>query len=423
MQITGKRFDNTDEKYTRVTFDNGFTCYIIPKDVVSAYAAIGVHFGSCDTVCADTNEVFPVGTAHFLEHKMFQTRKGDAFELFADLGAAANAYPANDKTVYNFSCTENFCENYAVLLDMVFNAHYTKKSVEKEKGIIAQEIMMYADNPRWRCHMNMLELLYGKCALSADPCGTVEYIRTITPELLDRCRKIAYTPDRMVACVCGNVDVDRIIEQTEKALKNVKCGKGKTFLLPEITEKTVKTRHAEYGDVASPIFNMGIRLDGGKARADIKEFAAVEIIMNLLFGKSSDMYSELYEKGLFEAIGDGCQTERNAFYANVSGVSMSPDAFKESVGAKIKGYAEKGFDKTDFERTKKAIYGDLIFSYESPESVADSVISFHMENDDFFEYPAAVASVDKEFAEEFFRERFLPENICISIIFPKEDVK
>ena len=150
MQITGKRFDNTDEKYTRVTFDNGFTCYIIPKDVVSAYAAIGVHFGSCDTVCADTNEVFPVGTAHFLEHKMFQTRKGDAFELFADLGAAANAYTANDKTVYNFSCTENFCENYAVLLDMVFNAHYTKKSVEKEKGIISDgdtvDVYISSDN-------------------------------------------------------------------------------------------------------------------------------------------------------------------------------------------------------------------------------------------------------------------------------------
>ncbi|MBQ6183974.1 MAG: insulinase family protein [Clostridia bacterium] len=423
MQITRKSFDNTDEKYTRVIFDNGFTCYIIPKDVVSAYAAIGVHFGSCDTVCAGTNEEFPVGTAHFLEHKMFQTKKGDAFELFANLGAGANAYTANDKTVYNFTCTENFYENYGILLDMIFNAHYTKKSVEKEKGIIAQEIMMYADNPRWRCHMNMLELMYGKCALSADPCGSVEYIRTVTPELLDKCRKIAYTPDRMVACVCGCVDEVRIIEQTEKALRSVKRSKGGTFLLPNITSGPVKARYAEYGDVASPIFNMGIRLDSGKTSAEIKEFAAVEIIMNLLFGKSSDLYSELYEKGLFEAIGDGCQTERNAFYANVSGVSMAPDGFKESVCAKIKEYTEKGFEKTDFERTKKAIYGDLIFSYESPESVADSVISFHMENDDFFEYPAAIASVDKEFAENFFRERFLPENICISIIFPKEDQK
>ena len=423
MQIIRKNFDNTDEKYTRITFENGFTCYIVPKDVVSPYAAIGVDFGSCDTYCAETNEEFPIGTAHFLEHKMFQTKNGDAFELFANYGAGANAYTECDKTVYNFSCTDNFYENLAILLEMVFNARYTKKSVEKEKGIIAQEIMMYSDNPRWRCHRSMLELLYGKCALSSDPCGSVESINTVTPELLDRCRKVAYAPEKMVLCVCGNVDEDKVIKQTEKALSSVKAGKAAQFLLPRISPHPLKTRSVEYGDVASPIFNMGVRLDSENAKADMKEFAAVEIIMNLLFSKSSDLYSELYENGLFETLSNGCQTMRNAFYVNVSGVSASPDKFMERVCAKLAEYAEKGFDKTDFERTKKAIYGDIIFSYENPESIADCVISFHMENDDFFEYPSAVASVEKEYAEKLFRQRFVPENICISIISPKEEEK
>ena len=423
MQITRKSFESTDEKYTRVVFDNGFTCYIIPKDVNSPYAAIGVDFGASDTLCKETGEEFPVGTAHFLEHKMFQTKNGDAFALFADRGAASNAYTASDKTVYNFSCTDNLYENLDILLDMVFNAHFTKKSVEKEKGIIAQEIKMYADNPRWRCYRSLLELMYGKSPVSSDPCGTVDYIYSVTPELLNRCRKAAYSPDKMVLCVCGNVDEQKIIELTQKAISGVRSGKGGTFYPPNISRKPAGSRNAVYGDVSSPVFNMGIRLDTPGHIVSAYEFAAVEIIMNLLFGKSSDLYSELYVKGLFETIGDDCQTSRNTFFATVSGVSAYPDAFRASACEKILEYAEKGFSQEDFDRTKKAIYGDLVFSCESPESVCDSVISFHMEGDDFFEYPATVASVKKEDAEKLLKDRFLPENICISIIFPKEEEK
>ncbi len=416
MQITDKTFPNIDEKYTRIVFDNGLTCFVIKKNVTS-YAELAVNFGSCDTATAEGSE-FPVGLAHFLEHKMFETKDGDAFVKYAAFGGEANAYTASDKTVYLFSCTENFYENFDILLDHVFNARFIKRSVEKEKGIISQEIMMYADNPRWRCHRHMLESLYGECSLSADPCGTLEFVDSVTPAMLRNCREYAYDLSNMVICVCGDVEAGRIASAVERATSGVQTKKDVRFMPPGISQ-TVKAReYTEYADVASPVFEIGIRFDD--IEHGIKEFAAVEIIMNLVFGKSSALYNELYEKGLFEELGDNCQTVRNAFFASLSGLSKDPRRLYEELCVGLENYAQTGFSDADFERTKKAIYADLVFSFESSESVSESVVSFFFENDDYFEYPSVVASIDKAFTEAIFKKLFVRDNTCISIIFPKE---
>ena len=419
MRITEKTFPNIDEKYTRIDLENGLTCFVIKKDITS-YAELAVNFGSCDVNTAEGGE-FPVGLAHFLEHKMFETRDGDAFVRYAAFGGEANAYTASDKTVYLFSCSENFYENFDILLDHVFNARFTKRSVEKEKGIISQEIMMYADNPRWRCHRHMLESLYGDCSLSEDPCGTLGFIDTVTPKMLRDCRRYAYDLSNMVICVCGDVDADKTADAINCATANVKPAKNTRFLPPVLSPAVIEHETVEYADVASPVFEIGIRFDN--IEHGIKEFAAVEIIMNLAFGKSSSLYNELYEKELFEELGDNCQTVRNAFFASLSGISKDPRKLYEELCAGLERFAVSGFTDADFERTKKAIYADLVFSFESSESVSESVVSFFFENDDYFEYPLVIASTDKEFTEDIFKKVFIPQNTCISIIYPKEAKK
>jgi len=108
----------------------------------------------------DLFTVVPDGIAHYLEHKLFEGKQGDAFKLFAKTGASANAYTSFDKTAYLFSCTDNFEASLNILLDFVQSPYFTKENVEKERGIIAQEIKMYEDSPEWKSYINLLGALY-----------------------------------------------------------------------------------------------------------------------------------------------------------------------------------------------------------------------------------------------------------------------
>ena len=419
MHKTEKEFPKIGEKYVRADLDNGLTCFIIPKSVSTSYAALAVDFGSRDTHTSD-GDVFMTGLAHFLEHKMFETKEGDALAKYASYGGNGNAYTASDMTVYNFSCAEHFYENLSILLDHVMNAHYTKRSVDKEKGIISQEIMMYADNPNRRCHLLLLESLYGECSISADPCGTVTDIQTVTPQMLNACRSKAYALSNMALCVWGDVDADKVLQIVTQSLPERPNGKKICFQSFGRSETILRRVYSETGDVASPLFNIGIRLDLDGVFMDVKTFAAIEIIMNVLFGKSSKLYSELYEAGLFEMLSDNCQTNRESSYALIGGISRDPEALYGKICEKLEEFASSGIDERDFERTKKAIYADLLFSFEN-SNTADLAISFFFDGDDLFEYPSVIASVDKPFAESLLKKLFVPKNTCLIYIKPKEE--
>ena len=423
MKITEKSIPNINEKYKRIDLDNGFTVFIINKQSAVFYGSVAVNFGAADTKLLDSEIEFPVGTAHFLEHKMFETKQGDSFNLYAKYGGDANAYTSGDKTVYLFSCTENFYENLGILLDHVFNASFTEKSVKKEKGIISQEINMYEDNPRWRGHRDLLEIMYGKCSISADPCGTPEYIKNADIDSLNKCRDIAYRPSNMVLCVCGNIEENDLIKFVNERVGSIEKRDRVRFALPDISNHIIKQKHIEYGDVYTPLFYIGVRFDNILDTADIKSFAAIEILMDLLLTRSSDLYSELYDAGLFEEIDVHFQTVRNAYYAVISGVSKDPDRLYEELLSSFERISEKGFSKEDFVRTKKSLYADLVYSFATPETLADAVLSYSLEDDDFFEYPSVVAGIDKAYAEEIFKKAFKRENTCISVIYPKEAKK
>ena len=423
MKISEKSIPSINENYKRIDFDNGFTVFIIKKQSTVFYGSVAVNFGSADTKIPNTGVEFPVGTAHFLEHKMFETKQGDAFRLYAKYGGDANAYTSGDRTVYLFSCTENFYENLGILLDHVFNASFTEKLVKKEKGIISQEIKMYEDNPRWRAHRDLLEIMYGKCSISADPCGTLEFIKNVDIDPLNKCRDIAYRPSNMTLCVCGNIEENALIEFVDKRVGYMEKRDKVRFAPPDISDSIISRRHIEYGDVYTPLFYVGVRFDNILDTSDKKSFAAIEILLNLLLTRSSDLYSELYDEGLFEEIDVNFQTVRNAYYAVISGASKEPDRLYEELLSSFERISEKGFSKEDFVRTKKSLYADLVYSFATPETLADAVLSFDLEDDDFFEYPAVIAGIDKEYAEEIFNKAFKSENTCVSVIYPKEAKK
>ena len=205
--------------------DNGLDVIIVPvKNAGRKYATYSTHFGSINykfKTKEDTNEiVVPDGVAHFLEHKLFEQEDGEnALDKLNKMGANPNAYTSFNHTSYLFDCTDNFNEVFKALMHFVQNPYLTPENVEKEKGIIGQEIQMYDDDPEWQLFFGFVNCLYGSHAITKDIAGTVESISHITPEVLYKCYNNFYKPSNMVICVVGNVDVDEVLNLIKDNVK------------------------------------------------------------------------------------------------------------------------------------------------------------------------------------------------------------
>ena len=213
MQIEKVTGERARDSYYKIQHPSGLSIYLYPKESCStAYAVFGAKYGSIDTCFQRSDETkpetVPEGIAHYLEHKLFESEDGDAFERFAKTGASANAFTSFESTCYLFSCTDQLYESLEILLDFVQSPHFTEESVAKEQGIIGQEIKMYDDDPQWRVMFNYLRAMYHTHPIRQDIAGTVESIAEITPEYLYRCYRTFYNLGNMALCIAGRLDVE-----------------------------------------------------------------------------------------------------------------------------------------------------------------------------------------------------------------------
>ena len=195
----------------RETLANGLRVELMPMAGFNkTYAIMTTDFGSVDNhfipYQGDEAVRVPDGTAHFLEHKLFEKQDHDAFDLFGELGADANAFTSFTQTSYLFSTTSRLHENLDVLLDFVQEPYFTEQMVAKEQGIIGQEIQMYNDDPGWRLYLGMLGNLYPHDPMRIDIAGTVESIRQITPLTLMECYRTFYQPGNMTLLLVGKLE-------------------------------------------------------------------------------------------------------------------------------------------------------------------------------------------------------------------------
>lgn len=211
-----------DEGYLKTTLDSGLTVYLMEKSqYASSYAIFGTKYGSIDTrFSKDGGEEInvPEGIAHYLEHKLFESEDGDAFTKYAETGASANAFTSFDRTCYLFSCSDKFYENLDILLNFVQNPYFTAENVQKEQGIIGQEIRMYDDNPGWCVLFNLLKAMYINHPVRIDIAGTTESIAEINADLLYKCYETFYNPSNMFICIVGNIDIDKTLKQIESSV-------------------------------------------------------------------------------------------------------------------------------------------------------------------------------------------------------------
>ena len=403
---------------------NGLQVIIIPKkDIQKKYIMWTTKFGSIDNTFIDntTGEkvTIPDGVAHFLEHKMFEQKDGtDSLYTLMALGIDANAYTTNDHTAYLFECTDNFYEGLDELMDYVQNPYFTDENVEKEKGIIGQEIGMYDDDPGWQLYVNAMDCLYENNPIKIDIAGTVKSISKITPEILYKCYNTFYHPSNMVFVVVGNFEPENILKEIKSRLKDNKNRQEITRIYPEEKKEINKKYLEKEMEVSLPLFMIGFKDQLKEKYQDaVKRHIAIETILNLLLGKSSELYNTLYKEGYLLAEPD-MEYEFGHEYSHVliAGQSKDPKTVYEKILQKLEQMRVNEIKIQDFERIKKKIYGDYAIEYNNVADIGRMFSSDYVKGINSFDYMNKFDEIDTNYLKEILNELFVENNIVMSVI-------
>lgn len=412
------------EKLYIEKLENGLTVMILPRKTTGKkYVMWGVNFGSIDNHFINPDnggEVnIPDGVAHFLEHKMFEQPNGsNSLDNLSSLGVDANAYTTNDYTTYLFECTDNFYEALDELMDYVQHPYYTEENVEKEKGIISQEINMYDDYPTWKVYINALQCLYKNNPVRIDIAGSIESITKINKNMLYDCYNTFYTPANMLMIVAGDFEPEKLIEEIKKRIVNNENKGEIKRIYPEEPDEINKAKEIVSMDVNNPIFVIAIKDKVLENKTEqVKKHIAIEIILNMLLGKSSELYKKLYEEGLLITQPE-LEYEFSKEYAHVaiSSQSNNPEKIMEELKKEIQNLKEVGLNEEHFERIKKKIYGNYITEYNDISSIARMLMSDYFKGINSFDYIENHKQITKEYAEKILKEVFDEDKMIISIV-------
>lgn len=416
------------EKLYIEKLDNGLTVMIIPKPgVQKKYIICGTNYGSNDSkfiVPGEEKETeVPNGVAHFLEHKLFEQENGtNSLDVLTALGVEANAYTTNDHTAYLFESTDNFYEAMDELMDYVQHPYFTDENVEKEKGIIGQEIMMYDDYPDWRVYLNTMQAMYHNNPIKIDITGTIETISKIDKEILYKCYNTFYHPSNMALVVCGDFEPNEILEQIKKRLiKNNNQGEIKR-IYPEEPETIVQEKIEQKLEVSQPLYTIGIKDSVSKQAPDnknemVKKHIAIEILLNLLIGRSSNLYKELYNEGIIYGQ-PSLDYEFGKTYAHVliTGQSTNPEKLYGKFKEQVKKFKEEGINQEDFTRIKKMIYGGYVKEYNDVQDIARMFLADYFKGINSFDYLEEIEGINIEYLNQVLKDVFKEEKMVLSIV-------
>lgn len=416
------------EKVYIEKLDNGLTVMIIPKPgVQKKYMIWGTNYGSNDNEFIVPGEeektTVPNGVAHFLEHKMFEQENGtNSLDVLTALGVEANAYTTNDHTAYLFECTDNFYEAMDELMDYVQHPYFTDENVEKEKGIIGQEIMMYDDYPEWRVYLNTMEAMYHNNPIKIDIVGTIETISKIDKEILYKCYETFYNPSNMAMVICGDFEPEKLIEEVKKRLIDKKSNGKIERIFQEEPEEIVKEKIEQKLEVSQPLYTIGIKdkidnIENSNKTDIVKKHIAIEILLNIIMGRSSKLYKELYNEGLIYS-GASLDYEFSKTYAHIliAGQSTEPEKLYEKFKVTVKELMENGIDENDFERNKKMIYGGYVKEYNDVTDIARMFLADYFKGINSFDYIEEINSINVEYLNQVLKDVFKENKMVLSIV-------
>ncbi|MCD4837384.1 insulinase family protein [Neobacillus sedimentimangrovi] len=423
-------FDQLQEELYHEKLPNGLDVYILPKKSFNkTYATFTTKYGSVDNTFIPFGKqdyvTVPDGIAHFLEHKLFEKEDGDVFQQFSKQGASANAFTSFTRTAYLFSSTAEVEKNLETLIDFVQTPYFSEKTVEKEKGIIGQEITMYDDNPDWRLYFGLIGSLYHHHPVKIDIAGTIESISHITKDLLYECYHTFYHPSNMLLFVVGPVDPEKIMNQVKEnqAKKNYKD-------MPEIKrkfeeepdsvaeKKTVLPMNVQTSKCMLGIKGIHIQQSGEEM---LKNELSMNILLELLFGKSSENYNQLYNEGLVDDTFSFDYTQEQGFgFAMVGGDTSDPDQLAKRL-EKILFDAKnsQAFTEEQLERTKKKKIGAFLRAINSPEYIANQFTRYTFNEMNLFDVVPCLEKITLNDVQKLAQEVISEERIAICQVIPQ----
>ncbi len=405
------------------TLPNGLTVAVVPRPgfskkicyFVTDYGAIHTQF-----MHDGENVIAPAGVAHYLEHKMFDMPDGEVSSRFASLGADVNAFTSYDMTAYYFSCTGHFEEALRLLLSFVSTPYFTKESVQKEQGIISQEIEMNADTPETVVFERLMACMYKNHPINTPILGTRESISQITPEILNACHQAFYTPENMLLCVVGDVDPERV------------CAIAQEILPADKKEKTCRTEHWEESvrvdthytetkmEVAMPMFQIGFKCqDPGKGEEAVWAEFVADLASEILFGESSKLYLQLYEEGVIDGFfGGGFETVSGMGMLTVSGDSDDPERVRKALLERAEELCAEGISEADLLRMKHSAMGRRIRALDSGSSLIFRICAYYFTGFDYMDFPEIYQKITAQELVEFIKRTVREENCAVSVIYP-----
>ena len=418
-------FPRVGERMYREVLENGLHVFVFPKpEFQKSYAFFATNYGGMDLrFCLDgTWHDTPAGVAHYLEHKMFDTKDGNALQKLTANGASPNAFTSNAITGYYFECTEQFEENLKTLLSFVSVPYFTQESVDKEQGIIGQEIGMIEDDPDWKVFTNLMKGLYEHHPIRLSVAGSVESIARITPQTLYDCHKAFYDPANMVLCVAGNQDPERVCQIAREILPKTAGPIAQKDYGSQEPEGAFQSLVEERLAVSGPIFQLGYKGDTPeRGEAGLRQQLLGELACEVLLGNSTPLYARLYQEGLINRnFSYGYDSVPGCAFLAAGGESRDPEAVRAAVEAEARRIEAEGVDPELWERVKKGAYGWRVRSLNSFETLCVNQAQNFFAGREYLRFADLFADIRKEDVEALIARWVTPARTSLSVIRPKE---
>jgi predicted Zn-dependent peptidase len=403
--------------------------YILPKpEFNKTYATFTTKYGSIDNQFVPLKQTemtkVPDGIAHFLEHKLFEKEDGDVFQQFSKQGASANAFTSFTRTAYLFSSTSDFERNFETLIDFVQDPYFSDQTVEKEKGIIGQEITMYDDNADWRLYFGVIQNMYHHHPVKIDIAGTIESISHITKELLYTCYETFYHPSNMLLFVVGPVDPEKVMNQVREnqAKKDYHDQPEIKRHFEDEPEGVAKAKQVIPMTVQSSKCLVGVKAKNPQrsGREMLVHELAMNVMLDHLFGKSSVHYENLYRDGLIDETFSYDYTEEKGFgFAIIGGDTDKPDELADRIKGILLQIGENPMTDDQLERVRKKKIGAFLRSLNSPEFIANQFTRYAFNDMDLFDVVDVLETLTKEDIEKITTELVDENNMTVCQVVPK----
>lgn len=416
-------FSQLEETLYHETLENGLSVYILPKEGFNkTFATFTTKYGSVDNhflpLGKDEAIQVPDGIAHFLEHKMFEDEDGDVFQEFSKQGASANAFTSFTRTAYLFSSTTNVEKNLDTLLDFVQHPYFTEESVEKEKGIINQEITMYDDNPDWRAYFGVIENMFHTHPVKIDIAGTIESISHITKDLLYTCYETFYHPNNMLLFVVGPVDPEAMMEQIKanQASKEFAEPIELQRYFDQEPETVARSKHVITMPVQTPKCLVGFKEKGADRQGKelLKRELSISVLLDVMFGQSSENYQVLLEEGVIDdSFSFDHSAEQGFGFTIIGGDTKHPDKLAERLQQMIETFKQTALAKVEVDRVLKKKIGSFLRSLNSPEYIANQFTRYQFNEMNLFDVVPVLESLTLDELQEVLADHFQFERFTV----------